>query len=235
MSRLRVLVTGGGRGIGRAIAHRWAREGAHVAVCARTSAELEQVSAEIDELGGDGFAVVMDLADPDSIRAGLARALAQLQGLDLLVNNAGIFKVAPLAELPLATWESLLRVNLTGPFVLTQAALPALLESRGCVLNVSSAAGKQGYPGSSGYCASKYGLRGMGDALREEVREAGVRVLTLYPGGTDTSIFDDVPGEWDRSTMNTPEEVAEVAWSAVNSQTNQVDWDVPPPVRQEAP
>jgi 3-oxoacyl-[acyl-carrier protein] reductase len=231
MSRLRVLVTGGGRGIGRAIAHRWAREGARVVVCARTAVELERVAAEVDELGGEGSAVVMDLADPDSIRAGLARALARLEGLDLLVNNAGIFKVAPLAELPLEQWESMLRINLTGPFVLTQAALPALLESRGCILNVSSAAGKQGYPGSSGYCASKYGLRGMGDALREEVRDAGVRVLTLYPGGTDTSIFDDVPGEWDRSTMNSTEEVADVAWAAVNSGGDQVDWDVPPPVR----
>lgn len=228
---MRVLVTGGGRGIGRAIAHRLAQEGARVVVCARTAGELEQVAAEITELGGEGSAVVMDLAEPESIRTGLARALAQLQGLDLLVNNAGLFKVAPLAELPLEHWEAMLRVNLTGPFVLTQAALPALLESRGCVLNVSSEAGRQGYPGSSGYCASKYGLRGMGDALREEVSAAGVRVLTLYPGGTDTSIFDDVPGEWDRSTMNSPAEVAEVAWAAVTSDTDQVDWGVPPPVR----
>lgn len=184
---------------------------------------------ELDAAGGRGFAVSMDVSDPASIRAGMRAAIEELGGLDLLVNNAGVFEVAPLAELALESWERLLRVNLTGPFLVTQAALPALLASRGCVLNISSIAGKQGFPGSTGYCASKYGLRGLGDALREELLETGLRVVTVYPGGTDTTIFDDVPGDWDRSDMNSPEEVAEVVWEAAQTSSERVDWDVPPP------
>ena len=229
MQELKALVTGGGRGIGRAICQRLAREGAAVAVAARTHAEVEAVAREVDALGGEGSAIELDMSSRDSIRRAVEDAVHVLGGLDVLVNNAGIFEVAPLAELEEAAWERLLRINLTGPFLATRAALPALLESRGVILNVSSVAGLQGFPGSTGYCATKYGLRGLGDALREELRETGVRVATLYPGGTDTTIFDAVPGEWDRSTMNTPEEVAEVAWEAIRGAGEQADWEVPNP------
>lgn len=229
MSDSRALITGGGRGIGRAIARRFAREGAAVAVAARTPSEVEAVAREIEALGGMGVAIRLDQADPESIERGVAAALEALGGLDVLVNNAGVFEVAPIQELTPEAWERLVQVNLTGPLRVTQAALPALLESRGVILNVSSVAGLQGFPGSTGYCATKYGLRGLGDALREELREAGVRVATLYPGGTDTTIFDGVPGDWDRTAMNTPDEVAEVAWEAVQRADEQPDWQVPNP------
>ncbi len=229
MSRKRVIITGAGRGIGRAIACRFAREGDRVVLCSRSMHELRAVADEVAQLGGSGTPITMDVSDPHSIRAAIESALDELGGLDVLINNAGIFAVAPLAELELEPWEHMLRVNLTGPLLVTQAALPALLESRGCVLNISSVAGQQGFPGSSAYCASKYGLRGLSDALREEVRDAGVRVATIYPGGTDTTIFDGVPGDWDRSTMNSPEEVAEVVWRASRPGSDQADWNVPPP------
>lgn len=229
MSDSRALITGGGRGIGRAIARRFAREGAAVAVAARTPSEVEAVAREIEALGGMGVAIRLDQSDPESIERGVAAALEALGGLDVLVNNAGVFEVAPIQELTPEAWERLVQVNLTGPLRVTQAALPALLESRGVILNVSSVAGLQGFPGSTGYCATKYGLRGLGDALREELREAGVRVATLYPGGTDTTIFDGVPGDWDRTAMNTPDEVAEVAWEAVQRADEQPDWQVPNP------
>ncbi len=229
MTSLRTLVTGGGRGIGRAIAARLAREGARIALCARSEHELEETAVEVARLGGSALAVPCDVTDIDSVRLAVARALEFTAGaLDLLVNNAGVFDVVPLQELDPETWERMLRVNLTGPYLVTRTALPGLLAAPSShIINIASTAARQGYAGSTAYCASKYGLRGFGDALREELRDAGIRVTTIYPGATDTAIFDGVRGDWDRSTMNRPEDVAEVLWRAVEAGPEEdVDDDV---------
>ena len=195
--------------------------------------ELEAVTAQVEALGGRGLAVEMDVADLASVEEGVHQALAFTGGvLDVLVNNAGVFTVRPFAEMSPATWYRLMAVNLNGPFHVTLLALKGLERStRGHLINVSSVAGREGYAGSSAYCATKYGLRGFGDALRPELSERGIRVSTIYPGATDTTIFDDVPGEWDRSTMNRPEDVAEVVWEAwaAPRDADVADLDVPPP------
>ena len=211
-----VLVTGGGRGIGRAIALRFAREGARVAVAARTRSEIEAVAAEVERAGGRGQAVAMDVTDLDSVERGLAEVLAASGGiLDVVVNNAGVFAIHPFPELSPATWYRMLATNLNGPFHVTLLALKGLERSRrGHVFNVSSIAGLQAFPGNVAYCTSKSGLRGFGDALRLDLAPLGIRVSTVYPSATDTTIFDDVPGEWDRARMYRPEEVAEVVWQA---------------------
>lgn len=213
---LALLVTGGGRGIGRAIALRFAREGAHVAVAARTRREIEAVAAEVDRAGGRGRAVEMDVTDLASVERGLAHALEPTDGvLDVLVNNAGVFAIHPFPELSPATWYRMVATNLTGPFHVTLLALRGLEQSRRAhVFNVSSIAGKQPFPGNVAYCATKYGLRGFGEALRLDLEPLGIRVSTVYPSATDTSIFDGVPGEWDRARMHRPEDVAELIWRA---------------------
>ena len=150
--------------------------------------------------------------------------------MDLCVNNAGIFDVKSFEDTDLAMWSRFIEVNLTGPYVVLQESLPALRESlEGPRINICSAAGKQGFAGSTAYCATKYGLRGLSDALREDLRGDGIRVSTIYPGATDTDIFNGVEGEWDRSTMNKPEDVAEVVWNAYAGEGDQADLDVPPP------
>jgi len=211
-----VLVTGGGRGIGRAIALRFAREGARVAVAARTPAEIEAVAAEVERAGGRGQAVAMDVTDLDSVERGLAEVLAATDGiLDVVVNNAGVFAIHPFPELSPATWYRMLATNLNGPFHVTLLALKGLEQSRRAhVFNVSSIAGRQAFPGNVAYCTTKFGLRGFGDALRLDLAPRGIRVSTVYPSATDTTIFDDVRGEWDRARMYRPEEVAEVVWQA---------------------
>ena len=221
MKAPRVLVTGGGRGIGRAIALRFARAGAQVCVAARTRSEVERVAAEIDAAGGRGLALEMDVTDLDSVQRGLASALAAGdEALDVLVNNAGVFSIQPFAELSPATWYKTLAINLTGPFHVTLLALRGL--ERGThahIFNIGSVASRQPFPGNAAYCASKYGLRGLSDVLRLDLAAAGIRVSNVYPGQTDTRVWDSIPGDWPRAAMNRPEDVAEVVWKAWSAPT----------------
>jgi NAD(P)-dependent dehydrogenase (short-subunit alcohol dehydrogenase family) len=233
MSPTRVLVTGGGRGIGRAIALRFARDGALVAVAARHSNQLDAVVGEIEKAGGRGLAAQMNIMEHGAVEAAVWRALQFTGGvLDVLVNNAGVFEPKPFPELDRQNWQHHIEVNLTGAYYVTSEALDALLESeRPHVFNIASLVVKQSFPGCAAYGASKHGLRGFSDGLRYDLRGQGVRVSTVYPGGTDTSIFDDLPGEWDRSKMNKPEDVAEVVFRAYHAPDgeNVDDLDVPPP------
>jgi NAD(P)-dependent dehydrogenase (short-subunit alcohol dehydrogenase family) len=227
-----VLVTGGGRGIGRAIALAFAREGARVIVAARSAAQIEAVAGEIESVGGSGLAVPMDVTDLSSVDAGLERALEFGGGvLDVLVNNAGAFAIQPFPELSPATWYRLIATNLQGPFHVTWRALRGLERSgRAHVFNVASVAARQPFPGNTAYCASKYGLRGFSDALRLDLATQEIRVSTLYPGATDTAIFDGIPGQWERSRMNRPEDVAAVVLRAYRAPpgADVADLEVPP-------
>jgi NAD(P)-dependent dehydrogenase (short-subunit alcohol dehydrogenase family) len=221
MSAPRVLVTGGGRGIGRAIALRFAREGSRVVVAARTSAQLDEVAKEIDAAGGQGLAANMNVVDHGSVEAAVWRAVEFMDnGIDVLVNNAGVFDVKPIDKMRPADWSYQIDVNLTGPFLVTMESLDYMEDAeRGHIFNVASVAAKQGFAGNTAYCASKAGLRGFSDALREDLREQGIRVSTVYPPAVDTSIFDNVEGDWDRSTMLKPEAIADAIWNAWASET----------------
>jgi 3-oxoacyl-[acyl-carrier protein] reductase len=216
MNGPRTLITGGGRGIGRAIALRFARAGASVALLARTRSELESVADEVQRAGGRALALTLDLTDSAAIAPCIDEALAWHGGaLDLLVNNAGVFEPRPVDELDDSSWSRTLAVNLTAPWLVTRRCLPALRAGeRPQVTMINSTAGLEPYEGSAAYCASKYGLRGLADVLRLELAADGVRVASVYPRGTDTTIFDGLPGDWDRASMDRPEDVAEVVWDA---------------------
>lgn len=231
MNPPRVLVTGGGRGIGRAIALRFARAGSRVVVAARTSTELDAVAAEIDAAGGKGLAAQLNVRDQGSVTAAMWRVVEFTHGaLDLLVNNAGIFEIKRFDDTDADSWNRMLEVNLSGAFYVTHEALDALEEGdRPHIVNIASIAARQGFEGNVAYCASKYGLRGFGDALRVELAPLGVRVTTLYPGNVDTDIWKRVPGNWDRSKMAKPEVVAEAVWNAYHAPdgADVADLDVP--------
>jgi len=183
------LVTGGGRGIGRAIALAFAREGAHVAVTARTGAELDAVAAEIRALGRTALAVPCDVGERAQVDEAVRRVVDGLGPVQILVNNAGIAVSAKLVDTDDALWERHLRVNLTGAFLMTRAILPGMLAARwGRVINIASIAGRVGYPLVTAYTASKHGLLGLTRALAQEVVAAGVTVNAICPGYVATDM-----------------------------------------------
>jgi NAD(P)-dependent dehydrogenase (short-subunit alcohol dehydrogenase family) len=185
------LITGGGRGIGRAIAFAFAREGANIAVAARTFEEVDAVANEINnECEVETVSVVCDVADHESVRAAFAEVIAAFgRGPDIMINNAGVAESAPFLKTDEALWQRHLAINLTGTFFCTQAALPAMLERGwGRIINIASIAGKTGAPYIAAYAASKHGVLGMTRSLAQEVGAKGITVNAICPGYVDTQM-----------------------------------------------
>jgi NAD(P)-dependent dehydrogenase (short-subunit alcohol dehydrogenase family) len=183
------LVTGGGRGIGRAVALALAREGAHVGVTARTAGQIEAVAAEVRHLGGRAIAWPGDVTDRAQVDAAV-RAIAEALGpIQVLVNNAGMAVSAKLVDTDDALWERHLRVNLTGAFYMSRAVLPGMLAARsGRIINIASIAARQGFPYVAAYAASKHGLLGLTRALAMEVVASGITVNAICPGYVATDL-----------------------------------------------
>ena len=189
----RALITGGGRGIGRAIAFAFAREGARVCVAARTVRQLEEVASEIESECGTKVAIAAcDVADAARVASAFAGVAAEFGGgVDILVNNAGVAESAPLVRTSDELWQRHLAVNLTGTFLCTRAALPAMLERGwGRVINIASIAGKTGAPYISAYTASKHGVLGLTRSLALEVATRGVTVNAICPGYVETEMAE---------------------------------------------
>jgi NAD(P)-dependent dehydrogenase (short-subunit alcohol dehydrogenase family) len=179
------LVTGAASGLGAATARRLAAEGATVA-CLDVAADGAQRTAEA--IGGSARAYAVDVADPASVRAAIDAAVGDLGRPSVVVNCAGIGRFYHSHEMPFADWQRIIGVNLTGTFLVSQAALPHLLDGGGSIVNVASNAGLMGQPYSAAYCASKGGVVQLTRALADEYIERGVRVNCIAPGGIDTPL-----------------------------------------------
>jgi NAD(P)-dependent dehydrogenase (short-subunit alcohol dehydrogenase family) len=211
-----VIVTGASQGIGRAIALAFGRAGASVVATARSTGALESLVAEVQQFGRPAVAVTADLAVESDIHRVAETAVARFGGVDVLVNNAGIIHaVTDLTDFEPAHWRYVLDVNLVGPALLTRAVLPTMIEAgAGKVINISSIGGRRGGRGRSAYRAAKAGLISLTESVAAEVKQFGIDVNCICPGGVDTEGFRAVFGSGaalGHASLMQPREIAELA------------------------
>ena len=209
----RYLITGASRGIGRAIAQKIASKETSLLLHGRDRAALEEVSRAVETVGSASQSLVFDLRDPAAI-GGLIAAVGD-EPLDGLINNAGIAVVKPLEAISLDEWQAMLAINVTAPFLLTKA-FAATMPAGASIVNVLSIAAKTGFPNWSSYCMTKFALEGFSQAVREELRPRGIRVINLYPAATNTDIWNGVEGDWPREKMMLPTEIADAVEFALS-------------------
>ena len=191
-----VVVTGGGRGIGRATALEFACEGATCVLAGRRMDALETAARECRSSGGAGDVVHCDVAVEEDLQSLVNHAMEKYGRIDVLVNNAGVVSGGRLDEIVPADVERMTTVNIWAPIRLTQIALPHMRAAKsGSIVNVSSVAGRMGMPFYATYCASKFAMRGFSEALRRELARDGVHVLAVFPGPTATDLIENVEFE----------------------------------------
>jgi len=204
------VVSGGGSGLGREIARELARRGYDLALLGRRRQPLEETlalaGAEAREVG---IVFPCDVRDAEAVERCAGEIRARWGAADVVVPAAGTTSLAPIEQTTPEDFNEILSTNLTGVFLLLRALLPAMKErGRGWIFPLLSVAARRAFPSWGAYCASKWGLRGLIEVLREELKGTGVRVTALFPGATDTPIWDRLPGTWDRAAMVSPQEVA---------------------------
>ena len=202
------IVTGAGRGIGRAVASHLAECGCRIVLAARTLTQLEQVQQEIVTSGGEAIAIPADLTRDDEIQRLVEETQQRLGPPDILINNAGWGKRAPVVKVSPEDLDQTLQLNLRAPIILAQAFVPGMIEKgEGAVINIGSVSGKTGEANGAAYSASKFGLIGFTQSLYEEVREYGIKVAVILPGFVDTPLIPP-NRQLDRSKMIQPADVA---------------------------
>ncbi|QSB28267.1 3-ketoacyl-ACP reductase [Flavobacterium sp. CLA17] len=206
------LITGAGKGIGKAIAIALAKEGVNVILISRTQADVDQLSAEISGLGVKAMALSADVSDINSINKAVEKSLAEFTNIDILINNAGIAAFGKFLELEPTAWEKIIQVNLMGTYYTTRAVLPNMIERQtGDIINISSTAGLNGNALTSAYSASKFAVLGLTDSLMQEMRKHNIRVTALTPSTVATDLALDLnltDGNPDKVMQ--PEDIAEL-------------------------
>ena len=205
------IITGAGRGIGRAIALALAHEGASVALAARTEAQLEAVASEIRANGGQAACFPTDVSVEDQVRTLVHGTIGQFGRLDVLVNNAGIGIYGSLADYATEDWDRVMAVNARGTFVACREAIPYLRQQPvSFIVNVVSVLGFKGYVDQGAYTASKHAIMGLSKVLAKELHADNIRVHAVCPGGVDTELIGRARPDLDRSVLIGPEEIAEI-------------------------
>ena len=187
------LITGAGKGIGKAIAIALAKEGVNVILISRTQLDVDQLAIKIENFGVKSLALSADISDINSTNAAVEKALAEFKTIDILINNAGIASFGNFLELEPTEWEKIIQVNVMGTYYTTRAVLPNMIERQtGDIINISSTAGLNGNALTSAYSASKFAVLGLTDSLMQEMRKHNIRVTALTPSTVATDMAKDL-------------------------------------------
>lgn len=220
------IVTGAGRGIGAATARLFAREGAKVVLASRSENELYGVAREIEQAGGTCLAIPTDISEESQVQTLFTKTLETFGPVDILVNNAAAYEKKLFAEMDLATWESVMNVNIRGTFLCSREAFRQMIaaSNQGALVNLTSLSGVRGpekFPGSSAYVVSKYGILGMSEILAVEGKPHGIRVNSIAPGAVDTVMLQKAAPFLKTST--TPDDIARtILFLADNAQSGHI-------------
>jgi len=211
----RALITGAGKGIGKALAIAFAKEGIHVALVARTESSLEKVAKEVRSFGVEAIVVAADVSSIDSVNQAAKKISVGFGTIDILINNAGVGKFGNFLDLDPLEWEQVINVNLMGVYYVTRAFISQMIENKsGDIINISSTAGLKGNAMTSAYSASKFGLIGLTESLMQEMRKHNIRVNALIPSTVATDMALDLnltDGNPDKVMQ--PEDIAELVVS----------------------
>ena len=209
-----VVISGGTSGIGKRMVSMFLESGAKVVTFSRKKTNINKLKKDLSKYNNNLVTYQGDVSSIKDINRITKNILKEFKKIDYLINNSGTNVLNPISKIKIKDWQKIIDVNLTGVFYLTQTMLP-LLKNKSVILNMGSLASRSGFPHWSAYCASKFGLKGFTEALREEVRPKGVRVVHAEVGATDTAIWDNLDGEWDRSGMMNDVEVAHILFDCI--------------------
>lgn len=212
------IITGAGKGIGKAAAIALAQEGVQLGLIARSAADLEALQQELSSAHGVRVVyATADVADKEQVDTAVAQLIGQLGSIDILINNAGIAQFGTVLDMEPSTWERIIQVNLMGTYYVSRAVLPTMIQqNEGSIINVASTAGERGFATGSAYCASKFAVLGLTESLLQEVRKSNIRVTALTPSTVNTELAANAGlkiGDEDR--MMQPEDVAELIVAAL--------------------
>ena len=209
-----VVISGGTSGIGKRLVSMFLKAGDKVVTFSRKKSNINLLKKELSEYKDSLICHQGDVSSIKDINLISKEISKKFKKVDFLINNSGTNVLSPIKKIKIKDWQKIIDVNLTGAFYLTQTMLP-LLKNKSVILNMGSLASRNGFPNWGAYCASKFGLKGFTEALREEVRPRGIRVVHAEIGATDTSIWDNLDGKWDRSGMMQDTEVANILFNSI--------------------
>jgi hypothetical protein len=214
------VITGASSGVGKSLAIQLSDAGYRVVLAARSEDKLNAIAEEIQSKGGDSLVVPTDVSQPEQINNLKDRAL-EYGDVSVVINNAGLGKFSKVEDVAIEDWDRQLDVNLRASFLVSQAFIPGMKQRlNGTLAFMNSVAGKKGYPYSAAYVASKYGMRGLADSLREELREDNIKVISIHPGAVDTPFWDGIGVNFPREEMLSTHTLAQSIVHAIQSPGN---------------
>ena len=214
------VITGASSGVGKSLAIQLSVAGYKVVLAARSEDKLNAIAEEIQKMGGNCLVVPTDVSQPEQINNLKDRTL-EYGDVFVVINNAGLGKFCKIEDVTLEDWNRQLDVNLRASFLVSQAFIPGMKQKKkGTLVFMNSVAGKKGYPYSAAYVASKYGMRGLADSLREELREDNIKVISIHPGAVDTPFWDGAGANFPREEMLDTNTLAQSIVHAIQSPGN---------------